>query len=167
MRAGNSSFYYRNGNSYSKITPSFTIKSVDQTITYVTSTTGTIHKYNSGTNAFDLFYTPSNSSAFNSIKSYNDRLIVNDSSSNGAWVEAFLIEGSSLSSVFRYEHTNFSGHPTIETCPDLSQVLVNGVESEVVFYTYFNGQTNVTYNYSRYTQKLDFYSLDYSAKTYS
>ena len=73
------------------------LNKVDQTITYVTSTMGKIYKFNNNTMQFDLFYTPNgNTTAFSHILTYDNRLIVNESTSIGAWVEAYLIENNTL-----------------------------------------------------------------------
>ena len=70
----------------------FTLNNVDKTITYVTSTMGNVYKFNDGTKQFDLFYTPNGyTPAFSHIHTYGDRLIVNESTSIGCWVEAYLI----------------------------------------------------------------------------
>ena len=125
--------FFRNGSFLTKImSMSFTVNHVDQTITYVTSTMGSIYKFNNNTDSFDFFYAPNgNTTAFSHIRSYGDRIIVNESTSIGAWVEAYVVEGNTLSKVFSYESMNFFETPMIETSPDLSQVLIVGLTAKL------------------------------------
>ena len=125
-------FYFRNSSgAFSPMNnpAGFESYNTDKSLDYAVGIDGKVYKYSTTQNAFELFFTPASSlpsHGSHSISVFNDRFIINTTSSNSVELYAYQIQANSLTLVLNFTDNKFYADPKVAVSPELTKIVVVG-----------------------------------------